>query len=103
MRSASGADIWNSVPSDAGHGLAAHARGARQRRIAEPHIPRLGRGRSRPARLWVGADTLALIRRRFQAASAATYETWFEGSRVDPSGDGGAPDHRLGLRMTARW
>ena len=51
----------------------------------------------------VGADTLTLIRRQFQAASAATYETRFECSGVDPSRDGGAPDHRLGLRMTARW
>ena len=89
------------MPSDAGHGLAVHTRGAQQRRIAEPHVPRLGRGRSRPARLGVGADTLTLIRRRFQAASAATYETRFEGSRVDPSGD---VDYRKAtIAGTAFW
>ncbi len=40
---------------------------------------------------------------RLEGAPGTAFEVRFEGARLDAANDDGGPEHRLGLRMTARW
>ena len=38
-----------------------------------------------------------------EGAREVAYEVRFEGSRHEPAKDDNAPEHHLGVRLTARW
>ena len=40
---------------------------------------------------------------RLEGAREVAYEMHFEGSRHEPANDDNAPEHRVGVRLTARW
>jgi len=40
---------------------------------------------------------------RLEGAREVAYEVRFEGSRHEPANDDNAPEHGLGVRLTARW